>query len=323
MGQMSRFELLAGAHAMARLPTLAFPGPGGLPPAMAARYARALLSTPHGRVHLQPLAYIDARSHDVLASALLRVAPAFVCGVPIMAGLVHDIATGVGPDGVLGDLMAGVVDQSARLVPDVSLFLVTAPAGTALPGFVQLPTEDMTLTVKDGSRQGAPMVPVRSGEEGDLACIAGFARLDAPDVRFRLERSAAATAFAITRRRLLAGLSPEGTRELRFLVVEEGMRAAAYVVVTGSGGAWTLEECGDRDPTGARVGAMLQALAALTPGQPRLTLTAWLPPGFLPPQVEVTAVRPSAVRLFARAHGRAFDLAGLHARHISYWHGDL
>ena len=101
------------------------------------------------------------------------------------------------------------------------------------------------------------------------------------------------------------------------------MRAAAYLVMTGRGGAWTLEECGDRDPTGARVGAMLQALGALTPGQPRLTLKAWLPPGFLPPQVEVTDVRPSAVRLFAREHGVTLDLARLQARDISYWHGDL
>lgn len=320
---MSRFELVAGADAMARLPTIGFPGPGGLPPPTAARYARALLSTPYGRVHLQPLACVDTRSQDVVASALLRVMPAVVCGVPLLVGVVHDAAAQARPDGALSALMAGLIERSAALAPNASLFLVSAPAETALPGFVALPTEDVTLTVKDGRRQGAPMLPIRSGERDDLACIAALPQLDDPGLGFRVDRSPAATAFAITRQRLLSGLSPEGTRESRFLVVEEGMRAAAYVVVTGSGGSWTLEECGDRDPTGARVGAMLQALAALTPGQPRMTLTAWLPPGFLPPQVEVTAVQPSAVRLFARAQRLTLDLEGLHSRHISYWHGDL
>ena len=38
-----------------------------------------------------------------------------------------------------------------------------------------------------------------------------------------------------------------------------------------------LEECGDRDPTGARIGAILQVLAARTPADPALRLTAWLP----------------------------------------------
>lgn len=321
---MSPFELVAGrADALARLPALACPGPGGLPAASAARYARALLSTPYGRVHLQPLAYVDMRSGDVVASALLRVTPAVVGGAALTVGLVQDIAVSAHPDGLLGHLMASVIEQSAVLAPDVSLFLVSAPAASELPGFVALPTEDMILSVKDGRRQGAPMLPVRSGDRDDLTCIAGLARLDAPDVGLRLERSPEAKAFAITRQRLLAGLSPEGTRELRFLVVEEGMRAAAYVVLTGTDGEWTLEECGDRDQSGARVGAMLQALAALTPGQPRLTLTAWLPPGFLPPQVEVTAVQPSTVGLFARAHGVTLDLASLQARDISYWHGDL
>ena len=72
-----------------------------------------------------------------------------------------------------------------------------------------------------------------------------------------------------------------------------------------------------------RVGAMLQALAALTPGHPRMILTAWLPPGFLPPQLEITDVRPSSLRLFARAHGIALDLEQLRPHDLCYWHSDL
>lgn len=321
---MSPFKLVAGrSNVMARLPTIAFAGPAGLPAAAAARYARALLSTPYGRSRLHPLAYVDTRSEEVVATALLRITPAVAGGVPIVVGLVHDTATAVGSDGVLGALMASLIEQSAVIAPDVSLFLVSVADRTPMPGFVALPTEDVTLSVKDGRRQGAPMLPIRSGERDDLDCIAALPRPTGSGVGLHLERGREALEFAITRQRLLAGLSPEGARELKFLVVEEGMRAAAYVVMTAAAGRWTLEECGDRDPTGARVGAMLQALAALTPGQPRMTLTAWLPPGFLPPQVEVTSVRPSSVRLLARTHGIALDLERLQPHDICYWHSDL
>ena len=33
--------------------------------------------------------------------------------------------------------------------------------------------------------------------------------------------------------------------------------------MTVAGGTWTIEECGDRDPSGARVGALLASLFAL------------------------------------------------------------
>jgi hypothetical protein len=42
---------------------------------------------------------------------------------------------------------------------------------------------------------------------------------------------------------------------------------------------------GDRDPSGARVGAILQALIAREPVQHRPTIRAWLPHGFVAPQV--------------------------------------
>ncbi len=47
---------------------------------------------------------------------------------------------------------------------------------------------------------------------------------------------------------------------MKTAIAEEGITAAAYVVVSIVGGTWTIEECGDRDPSGARVGATLQAL---------------------------------------------------------------
>jgi hypothetical protein len=167
------------------------------------------------------------------------------------------------------------------------------------------------------------MAPVRSGDRGDLAAIAATPTLGARTARFRLERSADFIEFALTRGRLLAGLAPIGERELRFLVVEEGMRAAAYAFISIVGDTWVIEECGDRDPTGARVGAILQTLIAREPTERRPTITAWLPPGFLPPQAAVVAARPSAVRLWVRPLASCAGLAGLAAADIAYWHGDL
>ena len=62
------------------------------------------------------------------------------------------------------------------------------------------------------------------------------------------------------------GLEPSA--ETEFFVAEEGVSAVAYVVLTVSAGGWTLEEAGDRDPAGARLGAILQVLLAREPSRP-------------------------------------------------------
>jgi hypothetical protein len=309
------------AHLRAQMSEGTVPSPTGLHPAAATRYATALTSTAYGRAHLRALASVDDNGR-VLASVLLRVTPAVVHGVPTTICIAHDLTEHQDAGGHVESLVAGVVDQAAVVAPEASLLLVPAPPSTVLAGFVALPTEDVTLTVRECPRRGAPMVPVRSGHHDDLVHIAEFPALGDPAAGLRLERSAAALEFAITRHRLLAGLAPDGARQLRFLVVEEGMRAAAYVVITETAGQWTLEECGDRDPTGARVGAILQMLIALEPAEQRPTITAWLPPGFLPPQLTVTATRPSAVRLFVHALGTSPGLDALRTQDISYWHGD-
>jgi hypothetical protein len=89
-------------------------------------------------------------------------------------------------------------------------------------------------------------------------------------------------------------------RQLYFFIAEEGTTAAAYVVVSVVGDSWTLEECGDRDASGARVGALLQALIAREPGERRPTIRAWLPPGFLHPQVAVASRMPSTQAIRVR-----------------------
>jgi hypothetical protein len=61
-----------------------------------------------------------------------------------------------------------------------------------------------------------------------------------------------------------------------------------------------LEECGDCDPTGARIGAMLQVLDAREPAEAPLRCRASIPPGLAPPQWRVVAEAPADEIMMAR-----------------------
>ena len=59
-------------------------------------------------------------------------------------------------------------------------------------------------------------------------------------------------------------------------------------MLTVSPAGWTLEEAGDRDPAGARLGAILQVLLAREPSRPTPLIRAWWPPAMpVPPQVRL------------------------------------
>ena len=114
----------------------------------------------------------------------------------------------------------------------------------------------------------------------------------------------------------------------------------AYVVITVRGGreeqegqegrqgpvgqVWTIEECGDRDPAGARVGAMLQVLLAREPTLRRPTIRAWLPASLRPPQVTISQTQPAhdvmMVRPLTAAAAAAVDLR---EDELLYWRGDI
>ena len=113
-----------------------------------------------------------------------------------------------------------------------------------------------------------------------------------------------------------------GTRQLHFFIAEEGITAAAYVVVTIVGDTWTIEECGDRDPSGARVGAILQALIAREPAERRPTIRASLPRGFVPPQVTIVSSKPSTEVLMVRSLGSPVQ-PPLSGDDVLYWRSDI
>jgi hypothetical protein len=121
---------------------------------------------------------------------------------------------------------------------------------------------------------------------------------------------------------LVAGLGTANARQLQFFIAEEGITAAAYVILSVVRACWTLEECGDRDPAGARVGALLQALLARDPPERRPTLHACLPPRFLPPQLTIASAVPSPEFIKVRMLGASATTPLLACDDVLFWRSD-
>jgi hypothetical protein len=138
---------------------------------------------------------------------------------------------------------------------------------------------------------------------------------------FHMVRSPEYAAFALAKKRLLAASSAPGAREVEFFLVEEGGRAAAYVVVLEAGDYWMVTECGDRDPTGARVGAIIQAMLA-RPGKRPGRVRAWLPPKFNPPQVKISWSEKPAIVMMMAPLGNFDPGPRLTVDDTCWWHAD-
>jgi hypothetical protein len=81
--------------------------------------------------------------------------------------------------------------------------------------------------------------------------------------------------------------------------------------------------CGDRDTSGARVGAMIQVLRARTPSEKALKLRGVLPPGWHPPQVDIVAVAKSPDVLMVKPLKDGVLSRPLREDDVLFWHGDL
>ncbi|TAK15052.1 MAG: GNAT family N-acetyltransferase [Acidobacteria bacterium] len=194
----------------------------------------------------------------------------------------------------------------------------------ARDGFTVIPRDTVTLDVVF-PRQGPPATLVRGGEDADLPYLAEL-HAAAP---FALTRTADLIKFNVVKRRARAALGSAGSRVVEFFVSEEGHRPVAYVLLSrGPSGnlgdgpevMW-LEACGDRDPSGARVGAMLQVLRARTAGEPWPPFHSWLPDGWLPPQLKIVGRAPAEDIMMIRPLGRNF-LPPMTAKDVIWWHAD-
>lgn len=183
-------------------------------------------------------------------------------------------------------------------------------------GFTVIPRTVVTIDIPR-TRRGAPGTMVRAAIPADLPEISEISMAYAQGSDVALNRTAALIEFSHTRRRLRAGLGPSGLRTLEVFVAEEGYRAAAYIVVSRCPEGVVLEECGDRDPRGSRIGAMLEAFVERDPSNPDRTMRAWLPPGLHPPQVQLVNLTPAPEVMMVRS------LSCAPVDHSVWWSADI
>ena len=299
--------------------------PEGLSRQAYSKFDTAQMKTAWGRRHQRRFALGEGGT-DVLASAtqydftaVLDQRPVHVCGI---GSIVSEPAHRVG--GHAQELVERLLDDAARDGAVMALrFSEMSQQDFEPNGFHVVSTAEAELTVAESSRRGAPMTLIRGGEERDLAAIVAMGQVRADPFRFHLDRDIDFVQYAITKKRLLAGLGQAGARQLHFFIAEEGITAAAYVVVSIVGSTWTIEECGDRDASGARVGAILQALIAREPVDRRPTIRAWLPRGFVPPQVTIVSAKPSTDMLMVRSLGSMVMQPRLSGDDVLYWRSDI
>jgi predicted N-acetyltransferase YhbS len=287
------------------------------------RYNRAQLSTPWGRTHLRRVALVEGGR--LLATAKRYDLCARVDGQPVrMLGLgavfTPEAERGRGH---AGHLLRQVLDDAASEGFGLALlFSEIDPRYYERLGFRRLPINQVALAVRPGTRKGTPMIPVRSGDAGDLHALVEMNAAQIAGARFAMSRDAEYVAHAIAKKRLLAACGRPGHRTVHFFVDEEGGRAAAYVVILEVGAFAMVTECGDRDPSGSRVGALLQSVLARDPSR-KLRLRAWWPPSFLPPQVDIVAHEDPPIAMMVRPLGRhVWPEPPLTVSDIVWWHAD-
>jgi GNAT superfamily N-acetyltransferase len=254
----------------------------------------AQLKTRWGKANLQRVGLVDGDT--VLASAKRYLFDAIVAGevvriLGIGAVFTPDAHRGRGLAARLIDAM--LADGRERGCRWALLFSEIGPDYYARLGFTAVERADVTLTVPR-SRRGAPATLVRALDPADLPELAAISQRNVESADGRLVRSADLLEFGIVRQRLRAGLGPDGLRQVEAFVSEEGHKPVSYVVVTRGPEGVRLVDCGDRDPTGARVGAMLEVLAERDPASEDRTLVGWLPPGMRPPQLAYGDLVPTS-----------------------------
>jgi predicted N-acetyltransferase YhbS len=287
------------------------------------RYVRGLRRTAWGEAHLERVVLLDgsrllasAARHDLTARIDGRIRRVLGIGSLFTPRELRG-------RGAASAMIAHLVDAANTEGHEfVLLFSDIGPALYERLDFVPVPLEQATLTVRQ--KGGAPAMLVRSGGDGDIAHMADLGLTRAAGARLALDRTEDYIRHAVTRRRLLAGLGPAGLRQTEFLVAEEGHMAVAYLVCTVHGGRWIIEEAGDRDPSGARIGAMLQVMLAREPSLAAPAITAWWPHSLTPPQLEVAARRATdEVMMIRPLRDRTLPMPPLNASDVVFWRGDL
>jgi hypothetical protein len=297
--------------------------PEGLTRHAYGRFDAALMRTAWGYRHRRRFALMEGS--ELLASALQHELVAVLDGHPVRVCGISQIVPrpSLGAGESWRELVDRLLQQAASDGAALAVLFSSMTDERPLAGFDVIPMRDLDIAVAEPLRRGAPMTLIRGGEERDLAAIAAMGRFRAESFRFYLDRDVGFEQYAITNKRLLAGLGTVGARQLHFFIAEEGITAAAYVVISVTAGTWTIEECGDRDPSGARVGAILQTLIAREPVERRPTIRAWLPHGFVPRQITILSTKPSTEVMLMRSLGTTAVHPPLSGDDVLYWRCDV
>jgi len=259
----------------------------GLTRSAYARFNDAQMRTDWGAASLQRVAWVED-------GVLLASAKRYALTLSLSGEQVHCLGIGavftpppLRGRGLAAAMIEAMVEAAADEGAEYALLYSEIGAGYyERLGFEALPLAETLVTLKAQPRAGAPAVLVRAGDERDFGDIAVLHERRASGFLLAQYRSPEYARHTIAKQRMLAALSQPGLRHVDFFIVEEGASAVAYVAITHGLGGRVLQEWGDRDPTGARVGAMLQVLAARTPAEKDEPLRTWLPDEFLPPQLE-------------------------------------
>jgi GNAT superfamily N-acetyltransferase len=280
-----------------------------------------------GRRHLARLALLDGDT--VVATAKRYDLTMALNG---RATRTHGIGAVFTPKALRGRGHATAIIQAmedAARAEGVEAALLFSEIGSAFYeklGFVTVPVQTVDIEVAGGA--GAPAMLVRSGEDRDAEHVAAMHAARATDFTAALLPDAAQIMYSVAKKRLFVGLHPSRRRRIEYFVAEEGHQAVAYLLLyvsTESPGAqevWSVEACGDRDPSGARIGAMLQVLIARNPAARPSLIRGWWPAPMRPPQLTLTA-RPHAgeVMMVKPITPRA-TIGALTANDVLYFHGD-
>ena len=285
------------------------------------QWYRAQIRTPWGRKHLQRFALLDDAGTLLATAKRYRFRMRLDGHMGWMAGIGAVFTPPLQRGrGYASQLIERLLELERR---DGVLFAgLFSEIGTSFYerlGFVAVPIDEVTLVVN--RKDGAPAMLVRFGDERDFPALEAMHQVRSSGARFTLDRDRSMIHYAVSKKRMLAGLGPPGLRQVEFVVAEEGASAVAYAVLHVNANGWTLEEAGDRDPSAARLGAMLQVLVAREPSAAMPLIRAWWPRSFpAPPQITLTD--KSAARDVFMVKPLADIAMPEKAEDVFYWHSD-
>jgi predicted N-acetyltransferase YhbS len=292
-----------------------------------AQWNHAQERTEWGRRHLMRVALVEngrllatAKRYDLRLTLDGRVTPAVGIGAvftPVaLRGRGHARA-------IIESLMESARADGAELS---LLFSEIGPEYYERMGFTVVPVE--TVDIQVATKPGAPAILVRTGEDDDARHVAALYAQRASGFRLALVSDDDQVRYMLTKKRLFAGLDPGARRSVEYFVSEEGRRAVAFVllqITRGIGGradAWSLEACGDADPSGARIGAILQVLLARSPAVMPPVIQGWWPLSMRPPQLSVVGRAPAGEVMMIKPIVGGMPVPPLSAGDVIFWHGD-